>query len=101
MNFEDFRKDIEFKIASVAEFELQEYRFEPHSFGSGLLAYRINGLNQKFVFDGRDNELTWLVSEPHQKYSEADFKEIARKNGLHLTTEELKNEIKNSAQQRI
>lgn len=39
MNFEGFRKDIEFKIASIAEFELQDYRFEPYSFGSGLLAF--------------------------------------------------------------
>lgn len=101
MSFDDFRQDIESKIASIAEFELQEYHYEPYSFGSGLLAYRIKGQNHKFVFDGRDNELTWFVSEPHQKYYGADFKEILRKDGLELTAEELKNEIQNSAQQSI
>lgn len=85
MSFDDFRQDIETKIASIAEFELQEYHYEPHSFGSGLLAYRIKGRNYKFVFDGRDNILTWFVSEPHQKYYRADFKEILRKDGLELT----------------
>jgi hypothetical protein len=40
MIFEDLRKDIELKISSIAEFELQEFHFSPYSFGSGLLLYR-------------------------------------------------------------
>ena len=40
MNFEDFRKSIELKFNSIAEFELLEFHFEPYSFGNGILAYR-------------------------------------------------------------
>lgn len=101
MTFEEFREDIERKLDSIAEFELQEYHYEPHSFGNGILAYRIKGQNHKFVFDGRENELTWFVSKRHQKYFGANFTEILRKDRLELSSDELKNEIKNSAQQRI
>ncbi len=97
MSFEDFRQDLESKFALTTEFELQEYHYEPHSFGNGLLAYRIKGRNHKFVFDGRDNTLTWFVSESHPKYYGADFKQILIKVGLELTATELINEIKNSA----
>lgn len=34
MNFEQFRNDLETKLSLIAEFELQEYHFEPYSFGS-------------------------------------------------------------------
>ena len=101
MNFEDFRKDIENKLNNIAEFELQEYHFTPHSFGNGILAYRIKGQNHKFVFDGRENELTWLVSKPHQKFFGANFTEFIRKDGLELSLNELEKGIKNSVQQRL
>ena len=96
MNFEDFRKDIELKLSSIAEFELQEFHFLPYSFGSGLLVYRINGQNHKFVFDGRENELIWLKSRTHQKYTESDFTEFEKFDGLKIYEEELRNGIKNS-----
>ncbi|WP_417364485.1 hypothetical protein [Galbibacter sp.] len=98
MNFEGFRKDIESKLNHIAEFELQEFHFEPHSFGNGILAYRIKGRIHKFVFDGRENELTWFSSKPHQKYFGADFKILMRIDGLELNSDELENGIKNSAQ---
>lgn len=101
MNFEEFRNDIERKLKSIAEFELQEFHYEPYSFGNGILAYRINGQNHKFEFDGREKELTWLASKAHQKYFGASFKEIMKKDGLELNANELENGIKNSAQQRI
>ena len=99
MNFEEFKKDIESKLDSITKFELQEFHFEPFSFGNGILAFRIKGQNHKFVFDGRENELTWLVSKPHQKYFGADLTEFMRKDGLDLSIAELENGIKNSAQQ--
>ncbi|WP_190810975.1 hypothetical protein [Flagellimonas sp. S3867] len=99
MTFENFRNDIETKLNSIAEFQLQEYHFEPYSFGNGVLAYRIKGQNHKFIFDGRENELSWLSSKPHQKYFGADFKTLMKIDGLELTSDELKNGIKNSAQQ--
>lgn len=101
MTFEKFRKDIELKLDSIAAFELLEYHYEPHSFGNGILAYRIKGQNHKFVFDGRENELTWLVSKPHQKYFGAIFKEILKMNGLELDSDRIEKEIKNIAQQNI
>ncbi len=94
MNFENFRSDIETKLNSIAEFELQEYHYEPHSFGNGILAYRIKGCNHKFIFDGREKQLTWLISKPHQKYFGAELKEHGRYDGLELGAEELENGIK-------
>jgi hypothetical protein len=93
MNFEDFRKDIENKLNSIAYFELQEFHVEPHSFGNGILSYRIKGRNHKFTFDGRENELTWYVSKPHQKYFGSDFSELQRFEGLIIEEEILKKEI--------
>jgi len=101
MTFEEFREDIERKLNSIAEFELQEFHYQPHSFGNGILAYRIKGQNHKFVFDGRENELTWLVSKPHQKYFGATFTEILKKSGLELGSDRIEKEIKNSAQHRL
>jgi hypothetical protein len=97
MNFEDFRKNIELKLSSIIEFELQEFHFLPYSFGSGLLAYRIKGQFHKFIFDGRESELTWLISKQHHKYSENSFTEFKRFCELDISVEELENGIKNSA----
>jgi hypothetical protein len=97
MNFEDFRKDIESRLISKIEFELQEFNFLPYSFGSGLLAYRINGQNHKFIFDGRENELIWLKSKTHQKYTESDFAEFEKFDGLKISDEVLWKGLKNSA----
>jgi len=94
MNFEDFRRDIENKLDSISEFELLEFHFEPYSFGNGILAYRIKGLNHKFVYDGRENELTWLLSKSHQKYFGANLTEFKRQNGLEISVEELESGIK-------
>jgi hypothetical protein len=93
MNFEDFRENIESKLNSITEFELQEYHFEPYSFGYGILAYRIKGRNHKFIYDGRENELTWSVSKSHQNYFGANFSELKKFDGLKIELEELKNGI--------
>jgi len=94
MNFEDFRKDIENKLNLIAEFELQEFHYEPHSFGNGIIAYRIKGLIHKFVFDGRESELIWLVSKSHQKYFGADLTEFKRIDRLEISKEELEYGLK-------
>ena len=93
MNFEDFRKNIESNLASIGKFELQEFHFEPYSFGNGVLAYRIKGRNHKFIFDGRENKLTWLISKPHEKYFGAKFNEFQRLDGLEIRREELEKGI--------
>jgi hypothetical protein len=99
MNFDEFRKDIEAKLNDVVQFELQEYHFTPYSFGNGILAYRIRGQNHKFIFDGREEELIWLISKSHQKYFGADFTEFMRKDKLKLSLDELKHGINNSSKQ--
>ena len=101
MNFEDFRKSIELKLNSIVEFELLEFHFEPNSFGNGILAYRIKGRNHKFIFDGRENELIWLIGKSHQKYFGGKLTEFKRVEGLEISIEELESGIKNSAQQGI
>ena len=101
MNFEQFRDDLETKLSSIAEFELQEFHFEPYSFGNGILAYRIKGLNHKFIYDGRENELTWLISKRHEKYFGANFTELRSFDGLIIDKAELEKEIKNSTQQGV
>ena len=93
MNFEDFKIDIESKLNSLADFELLEFRYEPYSFGSGILAYRIKGINHKFIFDGRENQLTWLISRPHEKYFSANFSKVKTVDGLGVRLEELEKEI--------
>ena len=97
MDFEEFRKDIESRLISKIEFELQEFQYFPYSFGSGILAYRINGQNHKLIFDGKENELTWLKSKPHQKYFGSDFKEFEKFDGLIISDEVLWRGLKNSA----
>lgn len=91
MNFEEFRKDIENKLNSIARYELLEYHYEPSSFGNGLLAYRISGRNHRLIYDGRENELTWECSKPHEKYFGANFSMFKKFDGLKLTEEEIKN----------
>lgn len=96
MNFESFRKQIESALNSNVSFELQEFHYEPYSFGNGILAYRINGLIHKFIFDGRENELKWMKSKPHQKYFGANLNTYKSFEGLVITETELLEGIKKS-----
>ena len=84
MNFEDFRADIESMLNQELRFDLQEYHFEPYSFGNGVLAYRIMGRNHRFVFDGREKELTWMISKSHQKYFGAEWEDYKTFDGLNV-----------------
>lgn len=101
MNFENFRADLESKLNSIAEFELIEFHYLHYCFGNGILAYRIKGRIHKFVYDGRDNFLTWLISKEHQKYSDAKLTEYSKFSGLLINEEELLKGIKNSAQHAV
>jgi len=84
MDFEDFRKDIELKLERIEPFELLEFHYLPHCFGSGILAFKIKGFNHKFVYDGRDNSLLWQKSKQHQKYSESDWTKLRTNDGLKI-----------------
>ncbi len=96
MNFENFRADLESNLNSNAEFELIEFHYLHYCFGNGVLAYRIKGRIHKFVYDGRDNILTWLISKEHQKYSDAKLTLYCKFSGLIINEEELLKGIKNS-----
>ena len=91
MNFEDFRRDIEKKLESIVKYELQEFHFEPQSFGNGILSYKIKGKIHKFIFDGRENQLTWLISKSHNKYFGATYSEFKKIDGLNITIKNLEN----------
>lgn len=82
MKFEEFRFRLEESLKDNKPFELQEYTYQPFSFGNGQLAYRIGGINFKLSYDGRDNQLTVEASEPHQKYFGADWHKITTLDGL-------------------
>jgi len=77
MTFEDFRLELEAELEKIVRFELQEFHYEPYSFGNGLLAYRINGRNYRFRYDGREKQMTVDASEQHQKYFGALWNHIA------------------------
>ena len=77
----------------LRDYIIQEYHYVPHSFGSGILAYRIKGLIHKFIYDGREDQLTWLVSMKHEKYYEAKLKELKQIKGLSVDEEILKKEL--------
>ncbi len=68
MTFEDFRLELETELKRIVRLELQEIYDEPYSFGNGLFAYRINGRNYRFKYDGCEKQITVDVSEQHQKY---------------------------------
>ncbi|BFP40025.1 hypothetical protein FGF1_08700 [Flavobacteriaceae bacterium GF1] len=93
MNFEEFGNHIENKLNSITRYELLEFHYEPFSFGNGLLAYRISGRNHRLIYDGRENELTWERSEPHEKYFGAKFSMFKKFDGLNLTEEEINNSL--------
>ena len=95
MNFENFRIDIETKLNSITDFEILEFHYHPYSFGNGQLAYGIKGKIHKFIYDGRDNILTWLIGKKHEKYFGARLTEYNTFNGLIISEEELMNGIKN------
>ena len=96
MNFENFRADLETKLYSIVEFELIEFHYLNYCFGNGILAFRIKGRIHKFIYDGRDNILTWLISKEHQKYSSVKLTEYCKFSGLIINEEELLKGIKNS-----
>ena len=78
MNFEQFRTELETQLLKTSQFELQEFHYQPQSFGNGIVAYRIFGRIFKIEYDGREQEILLKQSEPHQKYFGASFTEIGK-----------------------
>jgi hypothetical protein len=80
MDFQNFKNQLEQRL--TVPFELLEFNYSPYLFGSGFLAYRINGHNFKFVYDGRDNNLNIYRSNHHEKYTESTWLGVFEQRGL-------------------
>lgn len=96
MNFLELKEQFEYKLKDNFKFELLEFHYAPYAFGSGLTAYRITGRNVKVIYDGKENQIQFLVSSNHDKYANASWTTIFTgtpidfiENGL----DELRNEI--------
>jgi len=71
MNFLEIKEQFENRLKDKFKFELLEFNYSPYSFGSGLTAYRIAGRNVKVIYDGKDNQIQFLVSSNHENYVNA------------------------------
>ena len=80
MDFQGFKEILEQKFEMP--FELLEYKYMPYHFGSGMVAYRVNGYNIRLTYDGRDNLLTIERSNHHEKYTECNWHKVFEQTGL-------------------
>jgi hypothetical protein len=76
MTLPEFKDILETTLKARTTFELLEYHYQWYCFGSGLIAYRINGFNFRLIFDGKEKELTVERSGPHEKYNGKPGKKI-------------------------
>jgi hypothetical protein len=76
MNFLELKEEFENKLKDNFKFELLEIHYAPYAFGSGLTAYRITGRNVKLIYDGKENQVQFLVSSNHDKYANASWTTI-------------------------
>jgi hypothetical protein len=74
MTFFEIQQEFEGKISKP--FELLECHYLGYAFGSGYLIYRINGMNIKFIYDGKDSILRVEVSPKQIKYPTDQWTEI-------------------------
>jgi hypothetical protein len=70
----EIKEQFEAQLSSDLKFELLELHYAPYSFGSGILACRINGRAVKIVFDGKDSLIELLISA--QKYPSSSWTTI-------------------------
>ncbi len=84
MTLQEFKYDFENKLKDKIVFDLHEFHYLPYAFGHGILAYRINGYNYKFIYDGRDNTLTCERSNRHEKYANSKWDKQFEQIGLVL-----------------
>ena len=80
MNFLDIKERFEINLTN--KFDLLELQYIPYSFGSGLIAYNINGRIVKIIHEGREGQIELMVSEKHAKYPEAKLTTIFT--GVHV-----------------
>ena len=97
MTFENFKADIEIKLANLTKFELVEFHYLPYCFGNGFLVYRIGGQFHKLTFNGRENELNWDISSKNERYDNAKFVLLETVQGLIISNELLKSILEKKA----
>lgn len=70
MHLETFKTSLEKEFSETLRlpFRLLEFSFLPYAFGSGTLAYGINGCCLLFEYDGREDVLLLKRSAEHEKY---------------------------------
>jgi hypothetical protein len=68
LEFLEIISDFEKQIKKDLKYELLEMHYVPYSFGSGFVAYRINGRIVKIIFDGKDNLIESKISSRHERY---------------------------------
>ena len=76
MDFLKISEAFEQQIIAKFKFELLELHYSPYSFGSGTVAYRINGKLVKIIFDGRDAIIEIILSAKHDKYPNGTWTNI-------------------------
>jgi hypothetical protein len=76
MTFKEITEKLESVIGEQRKFELLESNYPAYAFGSGIVAYKVNGMVLKLIFDGRDGEITLLISPKHARYPRTEFKTI-------------------------
>jgi len=82
LTFDHFKSHLETQLSNTTTFELLEFHYLPYAFGSGLLAYRIKGQLHKFIYDGKDNQLSWFTSTQTSAYETANFELLQTFKGL-------------------
>lgn len=93
MNFQEFKNELEQKLKESTKIELQEFNYSPISFGSGFVVYRIKGTIHKFIWDGKEDILTWERSKPHQKLFGGRFSLVTTANVLEVESLEIEKYI--------
>jgi len=67
MTFLEIKNKFEHEINQ--SLELLEMNYAPYAFGSGMIAYRINGIIIKIIYDGKENQVQLLRAKEARKYS--------------------------------
>lgn len=74
MTFPEIKDTVEeILLRQGIQSQLLELHYLAYSFGSGFVAYRINGFNIKFSYDGKDGFLSVAKSSKHAKYSDCNW----------------------------
>ena len=80
---EDYRK-IQKTLFEALPSELLDLRYSGYAFGSGMVAFRVKGINFQIVYDGRDNQVEIGITKAHTRYPANEWKIIWKGNPTDL-----------------